>query len=199
MKRHSPVFVIAVFLLISFGAPSWGQQGMMGYGYGYGYGYGPGMGMTGWGVMPQGLQLDQAFLVMMIPHHEGAVEMSKYILEKGKDTQVREWAANIRKNEEEEIRLMKSLLKETGADSLVGQGYMMADDMDEMMQYLLKTSTEPDKAFLEQMIPHHAQAIMMGVQVLQTGTDLRILKLAEKIIQTRSGEILLFRQWLARH
>ncbi len=195
MKRHCPVFVIAVFLLISFGVPSWGQQGMMGYGYGYG----PGMGMTGWGFMPQGLQLDQAFLVMMIPHHEGAVEMSKYILEKGKDIQVREWADNIRKNEEEEIRLMKSLLKETGADSLVGQGYMMADEMDEMMQGLLKTSTEPDKAFLEQMIPHHAQAIMMGVQVLQTGTDLRILKLAEKIIQTQSGEILLFRQWLARH
>lgn len=69
MKRHCLVFVIAGFLLISFGFSSWGQQGMMGYGYGYG----PGMGVTGWGFMPQGLRFDQTLLVMMIPHHAHAM------------------------------------------------------------------------------------------------------------------------------
>ena len=193
MKKHCFVFVMAVLLLVSFGVPSWGQGGMMGYGYG------PGMGMMGWGMMPQGVRFDQAFLVMMIPHHEGAVEMSRFILEKGKDKQVREWAGMILKVQEEEIRLMKSLLKETGADALVGQDHMMQDEMDEMMQDLLRASVNPDKAFLELMIPHHAQAIMMGVHVLQRGTDERILKLADNIIQSQSGEILLFRQWLAKH
>jgi uncharacterized protein (DUF305 family) len=157
------------------------------------------MGMMGWGGMPQGVRFDQAFLVMMIPHHEGAVEMSRFILEKGKDRQVREWASQILKVQTEEIRLMESLLKETGADALVGQGHMMEDEMDEMMQDLLRASANPDKAFLELMIPHHAQAIMMGVHVLQRGTDERILKLADSIIQSQSGEILLFRQWLAKH
>ena len=154
----------------------------------HGFGAPPHMGMMGWGMMPQGVRFDQAFLVMMIPHHEGAVEMSRYILEKGKDKQVREWAGMILKVQEEEIRLMKSLLKDTGAESLAGQDHMMQDEMDEMMQDLLKASTNPDKAFLELMIPHHAQAIMMGVHVPQKGTDERILKLADNIIQSQSGK-----------
>ena len=193
MNRRIGIAIICAFLAMRLAGPSWGHSGMMGPGYG------PDMGMMGWGFMPQGLRFDQAFMVMMIPHHEGAVEMSKYILEKSEDRQIREWAGNIQKSQEEEIRLMKSLLKESGADSLVGQGHMIEEDMDEMMQDLLKTSKDTDKAFLELMIPHHAQAIMMGVQLLQRGTDARVLKLADKIIQTQSGEILLFRQWLARH
>lgn len=193
MNKRFRIAVLSVFLVIGVLAPSWGHSGMMGSGYG------PGMGMMGWGFMPQGVRFDQTFLVMMIPHHEGAVEMSRFILEKGKDRQVREWASQILKAQTEEILLMESLLKETGADALVGQGHMMEDEMDEMMQDLLKASANPDKAFLELMIPHHAQAIMMGVHILQGGTDERILKLADRIIQSQSGEILLFRQWLAKH
>ncbi len=193
MNKRIWIAVLSVFLTMGVIAPSWGHSGMMGPGYG------PGMGMMGWGFMPQGVRFDQAFLAMMIPHHEGAVEMSRFILEKGKDRQVREWASQILKAQTEEIRLMESLLKETGADALVGQGHMMEDEMDEMMQDLLRASENPDKAFLELMIPHHAQAIMMGVHVLQRGTDERILKLADRIIQFQSGEILLFRQWLAKH
>lgn len=193
MNNRRGIAIISVFLVIGLVSPSWGQMGMMGPGMGNG------MGMMGWGMMPQGVRFDQAFLVMMIPHHEGAVEMSRYILEKGKDKQVREWAGMILKVQEEEIQLMKSLLKEMGAESLAGHDHMMQDDMDEMMQSLLKASTNPDKAFLELMIPHHAQAVMMGVHVLQKGTDDRILKLADNIIQSQSGEILLFRRWLAKH
>lgn len=193
MNKRIGIAVLSVFLAIGVVGFSWGHSGMMGSGYG------PGMGMMGWGFMPQGVRFDQAFLVMMIPHHEGAVEMSRFILEKGKDRQVREWANQILKKQTEEIQLMKSLLKELGAESLAGNDHMMQDEMDEMMQDLLRASTNPDSAFLELMIPHHAQAIMMGVQVLQRGTDERILKLANNIIQSQSGEVLQFRQWLAKH
>ncbi len=54
---------------------------------------------------------DTAFAEMMIPHHQGAIDMSKALLLHGKDPALRNLALQIIAEQRTEIDLMKSVLK----------------------------------------------------------------------------------------
>ena len=58
-------------------------------------------------VKPAG-NADMDFVKMMIPHHQGAIDMARVELKYGKDRQMRRLAANIVKAQEREIREMKT-------------------------------------------------------------------------------------------
>ncbi len=53
---------------------------------------------------------DVDFLAMMIPHHEGAIEMARLVLIHGKDTIVRKFAEEIIAAQQVEIEAMKQRL-----------------------------------------------------------------------------------------
>jgi uncharacterized protein (DUF305 family) len=53
---------------------------------------------------------DIAFVKSMIPHHQGAIDMAKAVLEYGKDEKVRKWAKQIIAAQESEIAEMKAWL-----------------------------------------------------------------------------------------
>ena len=60
---------------------------------------------------------DQDFVGMMIPHHQGAIDMAKAILLYGKDPQMRRLAQEIITDQQSEIQLMQLWLKQHGANS----------------------------------------------------------------------------------
>ena len=51
---------------------------------------------------------DHDFVAMMIPHHQGAIDMAKAELASGKDPEIRRLARNIIAAQEREIRQMKA-------------------------------------------------------------------------------------------
>ena len=53
---------------------------------------------------------DRDFVVMMLPHHQGAVDMAKYELAHGKDPALRKLAREIVAAQDKEIAFMKSWL-----------------------------------------------------------------------------------------
>jgi uncharacterized protein (DUF305 family) len=60
---------------------------------------------------------DRDFVVMMIPHHQGAIDMAKALLLYGKNPQMRRLAQEIITDQESEIQLMQLWLKQHGANS----------------------------------------------------------------------------------
>jgi uncharacterized protein (DUF305 family) len=57
---------------------------------------------------------DVAFVKGMIPHHQGAIDMAKVVLQYGKDERVKSWANQIIAAQEKEIAEMQDWLKARG-------------------------------------------------------------------------------------
>lgn len=67
------------------------------------------------GPMMQGIQAgdpDVAFVKAMIPHHQGAIDMARAVLQFGKDDRVKVWANQIITAQQAEIAAMQEWLKQ---------------------------------------------------------------------------------------
>lgn len=134
---------------------------------------------------------DAMFAMMMIPHHEQAVEMSDMLLGKtGVDEEVLQLAQQIKDAQAPEIELMQSWLDAWGMpapDGMEhGDGMMSADDMTALES---AEGPEASRLFLEQMIVHHEGAIDMAETELDDGVNPDALELAQAIVDAQTAEI----------
>ncbi len=146
--------------------------------------------------------MDQHFIEQMIPHHEDAITMAEIALEKSQRPEIRNLANDIIRTQTAEIEQMKkwykdwfeseiSLVNHAQAHGTMNMG-MMGDstDIDRL------ENAEPfDKAFIEEMIPHHQMAIMMAQMLERTTDRSEMKKLAQDIISAQTKEISEMRQW----
>lgn len=146
---------------------------------------------------------DQMFINMMVPHHQGAVEMARIAQERAEHPEVKEMADAIISGQDEEITLMKnwkqdwygssdtpSMSEMPSLHDMPGMGAAgHAMDMQAEVD-LLKNAPEPfDLAFIDAMIPHHQSAIDAAIQALNEAQRPEIKDLAQKIIDAQQEEI----------
>ena len=142
------------------------------------------------------------FVQMMIPHHEGAIEMSDLLLAKsGIDPEVDELAEQIKAAQGPEIEQMEAWLDDWGVPhmgSMDGMDHGGMDGMTEEDMEALEDASGSDAAelFLRQMIEHHEGAIDMAEDVLDDGKHPGVRELAESIGASQTAEIELMRSML---
>lgn len=164
---------------------------------------------------------DIDFCSVMVPHHEGAVNMARVLLLYGRDKAVRNFAQKIIANQTNEIRLMERLLKKydeaslTSAEFATASATMSADvsekrqadieaagrkAMASMMAAMEKSpmTGEPDKDFVTLMIPHHEGAVVMAEAARPLIKNPAMKSLAEEIITEQRYEIQFMESWLGR-
>lgn len=166
-----------------------------------------GYGMMNWGNNNTEVAgtIDKHFIEQMIPHHEGAITMANLALQKAKRPEIKTLATAIIAAQTTEIQSMNGWYKDwfgiavpKVSTGMMGGGMMSQSGMHMGGQEdmtALENAPDFDKAFIEEMIPHHQLAIMMA-NMLQSGTNRpEMQQLAKNIIESQSKEIQQMQVW----
>lgn len=150
---------------------------------------------------------DVAFLQMMIPHHEQAIEMTDLVPDRAESQEVKDLAAEIKAAQGPEIETMTSWLEDwdqplegemggmdmgeggqmEGMEGMAGMEGMLSDE--QMASLEAASGAEFDELFLTSMREHHVGAVKMAEEELEAGQSPEAKELAESIIDTQQAEI----------
>ncbi|NLQ18518.1 DUF305 domain-containing protein [Marinomonas sp. M1K-6] len=145
--------------------------------------------------------VDYDFVMGMIPHHQGAIDMAAQLLESDKVADVlRPLAEDIIAAQLNEISFMKAWLASYGAarpsdnaeQIIAAYSAINAQMMSDMS---LATSGDVNRDFVNGMIPHHEAAVAMAKVLLQFSHDPALIKMANAVIREQAREIELMQQY----
>jgi uncharacterized protein (DUF305 family) len=144
------------------------------------------------------------WMSQMIAHHNIAVDMANFVLKNGKDAKVKKAAQEIVKVQSLEVKQMTGWLKSWyNSKPDAAQMKLMATDMQPMVDASQGKMPghdvvmgDPDKNFLENMIPHHQSAVDMAKLALKKALRPELKKFAQGVITVQSKEIMQYQTWL---
>jgi uncharacterized protein (DUF305 family) len=139
-----------------------------------------------------------AFVQMMIPHHQGAIEMSNRALDTATNAgpAVKNLAAKIKAAQGPEIALMQGWLKEWGETEGPAEPHKTMDAK-EMAALADAHGDEFDRMWLTQMIRHHQEAVDVSGPIAATADRPEVASLARRIIAAQNDEIVEMKRLLA--
>ena len=160
--------------------------------------------------LPMGMRpADQRFIVMMIPHHDGAIAMADLALTRARRPEIKALAQRIKASQSEENAQMRRWYRQWfgaavpawtlgGPGSGLGMG--MGSGMPGMATSLeaLKAAPDFDRAFIEQMIPHHRMGVMMASHAQWNSQHPELRRLQAAMVTAQSREIGQMEQWYRR-
>jgi uncharacterized protein (DUF305 family) len=148
-----------------------------------------------------GGRVDAMFIQEMIPHHDGAIAMADLALTKAEHPEIKQLAENIKRTQTAENVQMRLWYREwfdsevpaSSEGSFGMMGSMMGGDDTDLAA--LTSADSFDKAFIEQMIPHHQMGIMMSQMMGSATGSTEMREFAQSIIDAQSNEIDQMRAW----
>jgi uncharacterized protein (DUF305 family) len=169
----------------------------------------------GWGGMPMGQRsADAHFIVMMIPHHQGAIAMSELALSRARRPEIKALAQRIIASQSREITEMRQWYRQWYGSDVpswgigTGAGYGMGMRMGMGMGWgmpgfgtsldALRAAPDFDRAFIEQMIPHHRMGVMMASHAQWNTQHPELRQLEAAMVRVQSQEIEQMAQWYQR-
>lgn len=142
---------------------------------------------------------DNDFAMMMMMHHQGAIDMANAELKDGKDVTLKEIAQMMITAQTQEIAQLDAFLQGHPAHLNVPEfDSKMMMGMEKMGRnadlQVINGNTDHDFAML--MIGHHQSAIEMAQMELDYGTHEEMKTMASKIIEEQQKEIKDLQEWL---
>ena len=156
---------------------------------------------------------DAHFIVMMIPHHEGAIAMAELALQRSRRSEIRGLAESIRTSQSQENAQMRRWYRQWyGSDVPTwpgpgwGQGMGMRGGMGmggmgmgmpgfSTSLDALRTAPDFDRSFLEQMIAHHRMGVMMASHAQWGTVHPELRELEATMVRVQSAEIEQMARW----
>jgi uncharacterized protein (DUF305 family) len=143
---------------------------------------------------------DVDFAIMMVAHHQGAVDMSKVEVAQGNNPEMKAFAQKVIDDQNKEIAFMQEVITKTPKRASSNSA-SFEKALDGSMMAMMDNSTiiynDIDKDFAAQMIPHHQSAVDMAEAYLQYGQDAGLITLCQNIISSQTKEIAWLKGWLA--
>jgi uncharacterized protein (DUF305 family) len=142
---------------------------------------------------------DIMFAQMMIPHHQQAIEMSKYAVKNSRNMEIKKIASAISAAQGGEISQMKYWLTATKSSATMGHNMEMNGMISDSQMLTLSAlkGAKFDKAFLLAMIEHHQGALEM-VTLLKGTKNSEAKKLAKDISRVQKAEISAMKKLLVK-
>ncbi|MFY8147708.1 MAG: DUF305 domain-containing protein [Prochlorococcaceae cyanobacterium] len=162
---------------------------------------------------------DAHFIVMMIPHHQGAIAMSELALSRARRPEIKALAQRIVASQSREITQMRQWYRQwygsdvpswgIGTGYGMGMGMGMGKGMNRGMGMgmgwgmpgfstsldALRSAPDFDRVFIEQMIPHHRMGVMMASMAQTNSEHPELRELQQAMVKDQSREIEQMSQW----
>jgi uncharacterized protein (DUF305 family) len=155
-------------------------------------------GMASGMLTKNGKYSDERFIDAMVPHHQGAVEMARVAVEHAEHPEIKRLAERIISDQRAEIDELENIKKEEYDTSKVPSQMSMGQmkGMRMMVDPQSLADEKPfDKAFIDNMIPHHQSAIEMSVVARAETDNPKIKELATDIVSAQKHEISQMKHW----
>lgn len=134
----------------------------------------------------------------MIPHHQGAIDMSKVLVAQSGDEKFLSKARKTSADMQKEITMLEQKLQAgVTAGNATGPANPYGPAMEKMHAAMMAASgATPGETWARKMIPHHQGAIDMSEIILKQGGDPKILESARMTKDKQVEEIADFQKML---
>lgn len=135
-------------------------------------------------------QADVVFLQNMIPHHAQAIAMSQMASNQATSPQVKDLATRINTEQSPQTQQMSDLLTAWGAPTpATNTGMGTMGGLGHGQTPAVMSGALFDRMFLQMMIVHHQDAVIMSQTELVQGSNPATRNLAQQIISAQQAQI----------
>lgn len=148
-----------------------------------------------------GADVSETWARKMVPHHQGALDMSEIVVREGRDADIRRMAQKAIEMQTQDIAELRRWLdrRASGAVGLPPQGPF--EPVEARMKEAMATvsGSDADHVWARKMIAHHQGALDMTRIALEDPEDAEIRRMAQKTIDMQTRDIRDLEAWLEAH
>ena len=139
---------------------------------------------------------DMDFALLMKRHHAGAIEMSRGLLNEGRDSSLKSIAQKIINESQQEMAILEKVSntgKETSKSDFSEKAMAMMKSSSSLPMH--KTTQNSDTMYADLMIRHHQHGIDISKEYLKSGKNNELKAVAGAIVRSQPGDIQKLRRW----